>query len=364
MELNNDLENIHSANRIGMLFLDENLEVRKYSPQINRIFNFVEGDVGRPFGHLNHHIVNDVDLDVLIREVRRTETILEREVKTKKGSWFLMRILPYRIAPDTYSGVVISFLDITGLKNTQTALMTSRREYALAQHTANIGSWVMNLASGECEWSDKMAALLGVPTETFGKTYEDYLDCVYPEDRQMVAAAVQASKQDKSPLEVEHRIEGPEGDIRWLSVKGVVTKGSKSGTPSLLCIVKDITERMRAEEVERRLEAVTCSLADAILVHDLEGCIKAWNPGAEHLYGWSAKESVQLKIDQLIPGSQLETYKTMIQQIAAGDVIDSFKTRRITKSGDELEVWLTAAPVVDSNGRPEAVAITERVLGP
>jgi two-component system CheB/CheR fusion protein len=360
-ELNNDLENMHAGARVGMLFLDENLELRRYTPQISKVFNLLEADIGRPFDHLSHRLA-DVPVGDLVRSVQRSGETMEREVLSEQGIWYLMRILPYRVAPQTYSGVVLSLSDIHLMKTAQAALEAIRQEHTLTQHTTNTGTWSMDLETGACQWSDTMASFLGVDLEGLSSRFEDYLAAVHAEDRESVAKAVQTSRQRRLPLDIEHRTSGPDGVIRWLAINGVITRDPGGNEARMFCVVKDVSDHMHSKDVERRLENIACSLADVILVHDLTNQIRAWNHEAEQIYGWDPEEVFGMSVMRLIPPAYQKGYQEIVERIARGEAIEGVKTRRITKSGREIEVWLKAAPILDRRGRPEAVAITERVI--
>jgi len=127
-ELNNDFDNLLTSSRIGNLFLDENLDIRKYSPEIANIFNIMEKDIGRPLSHLSHKLVGFDPLKAA-RKVLKHEETLERELQTKNGKWYLARILPYYIAPKVYSGVLMTFVDITELQLARDNLTDSRQTY-------------------------------------------------------------------------------------------------------------------------------------------------------------------------------------------------------------------------------------------
>jgi two-component system CheB/CheR fusion protein len=125
-ELNNDVDNLLTGSRIGKLLLDENLEIRKFSPEISTIYLVMDSDVGRPITHMAHRMV-EFDPVAAIREVQRTNEALERDVHTDDGRWYLLRILPYHIGPGAFSGVVMTFVDITQIRRTEQHLIDSRR---------------------------------------------------------------------------------------------------------------------------------------------------------------------------------------------------------------------------------------------
>lgn len=114
-ELNNDVDNLLEASMIGKLLLDENLEIRRYSKRIASIFKILESDVGRPISHLSHHIV-DFDPVGKMEQVIASGQASEWEVLTEGGSWYLMRLVPYSVGPDVFSGLVASFIDISDRK--------------------------------------------------------------------------------------------------------------------------------------------------------------------------------------------------------------------------------------------------------
>lgn len=125
-ELNNDVDNLLTSCHIGMLLLDEDLEIRKFSPEISNIFNIMSKDIGRPIHHLSHRLI-DFDPLSTMGEVLRTTLPFEQEVCSQQDRWYLLRILPYAIGPKVYSGVVLTLVDITEARSTLNRLIDSRK---------------------------------------------------------------------------------------------------------------------------------------------------------------------------------------------------------------------------------------------
>jgi two-component system CheB/CheR fusion protein len=116
IELNDDLNNYFRSTDIGQIFLDKNLIIRKYTPAVVRQVNLIDSDIGRPIQHFSYNIKYDRLIDD-IRHVINTSETIEREIELSDGRFSLMRILPYlRLAKQT-DGVVVTFVDITALKN-------------------------------------------------------------------------------------------------------------------------------------------------------------------------------------------------------------------------------------------------------
>lgn len=114
-ELNDDLNNYFRSTEIAQVFVDRNLRIRKFNPAAVEMINLIETDVGRPIEHISTNI-RDANLFANILEVIRTETEMEREVLLTNDRVSLMRILPYIRHDRAIDGVVISFVDISVMK--------------------------------------------------------------------------------------------------------------------------------------------------------------------------------------------------------------------------------------------------------
>lgn len=116
-----DLQNLLRGTGIPMLFLDNNLRVRRFTRAVTEIISLRSTDLGRPITDLvvslrGEPLVED------IREVLDTLLPLEKQVQTTVGRWFEMRILPYRTATNQIDGVVVTFVEITQVKDTEQSL--------------------------------------------------------------------------------------------------------------------------------------------------------------------------------------------------------------------------------------------------
>ena len=152
--------------------------------------------------------------------------------------------------------------DITERKKVEEALSRSEERYVLAQRAANIGSWDWDILTGDLEWSDRIEPIFGFARGEFGATYEAFLECLHPEDRQHVEDSVRASLEKDADYAIEHRIVWPDGTIHWVSETGDVFRDEKGKPIRMVGIVQDITERKRAEEKIRYLNNLLLSIKD------------------------------------------------------------------------------------------------------
>jgi two-component system CheB/CheR fusion protein len=125
-ELTDDMDNLLRSTDIGTIFLDRNLCIRKFTPQIARAFHLLPHDIGRRIDSFSHSIVHDGLLEDLA-SVLKTDTSIEREVKDRHGNSLFLRILPYR-SHSALAGVVLTLIDISMLKRTEEELRRTADE--------------------------------------------------------------------------------------------------------------------------------------------------------------------------------------------------------------------------------------------
>ncbi|MHC1765706.1 MAG: chemotaxis protein CheB [Verrucomicrobiia bacterium] len=111
----NDMKNLLNSTDIATLFLDNRLNVRRFTPAATEIIKLIPADVGRPITDLASEL-RDADLAEDARAVLRTLAAVEKPVGAHDGRWFTVRIMPYRTLDDHIDGVVITFADITAAK--------------------------------------------------------------------------------------------------------------------------------------------------------------------------------------------------------------------------------------------------------
>jgi two-component system CheB/CheR fusion protein len=123
--VNNDMKNLLNSTEIATVFLDNALNVRRFTTHCTQLFKLIAGDVGRPLSD----IVMDLDYANLqqdANEVLRSLAFIEKQVATKDGRWFKVRIMPYRTQDNVIDGVVITFADISNFKALEAELRKIR----------------------------------------------------------------------------------------------------------------------------------------------------------------------------------------------------------------------------------------------
>lgn len=138
------------------------------------------------------------------------------------------------------SGVVF---DVTDRKNTQQALHDSEYNLRQAQKVAHIGSWELEIASGQLSWSDEIFQIFEVNKDALDVSYEAFISFIHPDDREFVNSVYLKSVASGEPYEVEHRLLFDNGKVKYVRELGITSYNS-NGKPILSRgTLQDITEK-------------------------------------------------------------------------------------------------------------------------
>src|SRR6185436_13041550 len=134
---NNDMKNLLNSTDIATLFLDNDLNVRRFTTQATKIIKLIPGDIGRPITDLASDLLYP-ELPDDANEVLRKLGFAEKPINARDGRWFTVRIMPYRTLDDRIDGVVITFADITAAKTLEAKLRGQHAslEKSLAEKSA------------------------------------------------------------------------------------------------------------------------------------------------------------------------------------------------------------------------------------
>jgi two-component system, chemotaxis family, CheB/CheR fusion protein len=128
-----DLQNLFQSTQIATVFLDRNFRISRFTPEAMTVFRLADGDVGRPLSDFAARFDSEGVPDEVARVLRTLEPV-ERTVRMVEANrWFLMRMHPYRTPSNVIAGVVISFIDITKLKQAEAALRDAVAERQRAE---------------------------------------------------------------------------------------------------------------------------------------------------------------------------------------------------------------------------------------
>jgi PAS domain S-box-containing protein len=124
--------------------------------------------------------------------------------------------------------------------------------------------------------------------------------------------------------------------------------------------MKTIKKQKTIDDRCKLLADVVLQSRDAITVQALDGTIKAWNKGAVEMYGYSAGEALKMNTSAIIPEDKQQEINELLEKIKNGTEVESLQTRRQTKDGRIIDVWLTLTKLVDNKNNITGLATIER----
>ena len=352
-----DLQNLTAATEVGTLFLDGQLRIRMFTPPVAGIFNITATDIGRAITDFTHQL----DYDAVERDARQLLAELvpvEREVISRDGRWYVMRLRPYRTVEDRIDGTVVTFVDITGRRAAEQAL--SRSEQQL-RSLARASSQVLYRMSPD--WSE-MRELLGAgvlfnterPTDGW---FESYIPA---DERARVRAAIQDAIDSRGLFDLEHRVYRADGSIGWVHSRAVGSFDDDGTVSEWFGSANDVTAHRQAEaalrESEERFAQFAASSSDALWVRDAVTLEMEYvSPAIEEIYGvlpdalldgpghWTA----------LIVPEDRDTALAHLEQAKAGDAV--MHEFRILRPSDGALRWIrnTDFPLRDAGGRVQRI---------
>jgi len=173
----NDFMNLLSSTEIATIFLDEQLNIKRFTPPTKAVLNLLSTDIGRPLRDIAPKFTDDQML-IECRQVLDNHTPVEREVQTGEPRYYLRRILPYRTNDHPIGGVVITFVDLTQRKLAEAVRQqTDARHFAELHESAQRMQTILNTAADAIVTFDRLGKIdsINLATETLFKYQRDEL---------------------------------------------------------------------------------------------------------------------------------------------------------------------------------------------
>ena len=201
-------------------------------------------------------------------------------------------VSPVRGDDGRRSGWVLRVTPRWGLGGLAQTLEASRHQLVTAQRLANIGSWEWDTESGRISWSDQMFRIVGASPQSWEPTFERFVDCLHPDDRERVEAAVRAGIAAGTDFAWDGRIVRPDGEVRWVNGLGTV-EGGRPGEPERMeGTVQDVTDLVLADQVaadaNRRLHLLQAMASAANQTNTLEEALELARVGLPAFSSWHA----------------------------------------------------------------------------
>lgn len=254
-----DLQNLVAATDVGTLFLDADLRIKRFTERVTDLFIITRADEGRSIADF----ANQLEYEDLVKDVRivlADLTPLRREVRSRAGRWYDMRVGPYLTLDDRIDGVVITFVETTERRQVDDALQVSEQNLRRDRHLVELSRdpiFIWDFDAGIVFWNCGSEDLYGYSREeALGKMKEQLLGTEVP-GSSFAELRAKLSAEGSYSGEVKHRTK----DGRELTVATRIVLDTVGGRRLALESTRDVTERL---EWQRRQQLLLGELAHRV----------------------------------------------------------------------------------------------------
>lgn len=261
--------------------------------------------------------------------------------------WVESTIVPFLGEDGLPYKYVSARTDITQTRKNEERLSRS-------QKFANIGTWDWNIQTGELYWSERIASLFGYNQSVPETTYENFLNALHPDDKDVVVNAVNDCVQHGKHYDIEHRVIWDDGSEHWLHESGDVIRSNDGSPVHMLGVVRDITARKDAElrlaESEQNNLMMLNSMGEGMFGLDLDANISFINQSACHLLGYQHDaligESVYKLFPEVNPSTETGERQLIIKTLKTALSYQASNAAFIKKNRATLPVEYYSTPII------------------
>ncbi|WP_043600919.1 PAS domain S-box protein [Solidesulfovibrio magneticus] len=352
------VENLLAATNVPTLVLDASLAVARFTPATTCLFHFAPTDLGRPIVNIKTTFEASRLLDDC-RQVLAGAGIIEREVRCEDGRWFVLRVYPFRSPEGAVDGVVLTFGEVTALKEAEAVLRRGQAELEalVARRTEELREkarlldlapvMVRDLDGRITYWNTGAQELFGyAPQEALGQVSWELLSTEFPQP----VPVIMEELLQKGRWTGELRKRAKDGRPIDLAVTWVLNRDAASRPVSLLEVASDVTERNRLEEQARRWDRVFQSAEFGLAhVNAKDNTFIEVNPAFARQRGYEPDELLGKPLFQLIPEEdRLRVGQAIAGFDAAGHGV--VETEHIRKDGSRFPVLVEVTTLRDAAG--------------
>lgn len=374
VQANNDMKNLLNSTEVATLFLDKELNIRRFTEAVTNIMKLRSTDIGRLFTDLVSNLVYpEIELHAL--QVLRTLTTIETPITSNDGRWFNVRIMPYRTLDDRIDGLVITFTDITFAKKIDTELKERELRFRMLYQNSPDAHIISDFSNGRdhgfTDCNQAALDMLGmVSKEQLVATNHLKLSPEHQPDGRLSAeksAALILECVSKGSIWFEWvhcRVNGERFPVDVL-----LTIFQESGKTFLHSVLREISERKKSEEALcvslMKYQTLFDLFPAGITISDSKGQIIETNSIAQRMLGLTPEQQKQRQIDgkewQIIrpdgspmPASEYASVRALSQGVQIENV-----EMGVQKS-DGLVTWINvSATPIPIEGYGVAIVYTD-----
>ncbi|MFN4877721.1 MAG: PAS domain S-box protein [Aphanizomenon sp.] len=237
----------------------------------------------------------------------------------------------------------------------QASLQESEARLNLALEAGNIGIWDWDIQTGIILWSATLGLIYDLPLNSPCPPIQEFLNLIYPEDRQHFQNCVSQSIEKKVDFVCEYKVVCRDLSLRWLSSRGKVYYNENGQPIRMIGTTRDISERKQNEQKIYEQAALLDIATDGIFVRDFQAKILFWNQGAERIYGWKREEVLEKNPKDIFYNStSCEQEIIPLKNVVISGTWQG-ELYKLTQSNRVIIVQSRWTLMLDADGRPKSI---------
>ncbi|MBS0015894.1 MAG: PAS domain-containing protein [Arthrospira sp. SH-MAG29] len=238
-------------------------------------------------------------------------------------------------------------------KQTELKLQQLTQQLQKAQEVAHLGHWSLDVATDKFTWSEGVFRIFNHPLEQGEPSFEEFMEQIHPEDRDLVLERLSAARQGISQ-NLDHRIIRSDGTICHLNVR-IELEFQDEQVVGMFGVVMDITERVEREQALRESEEKLRSLFDlsplGIALNDMQGQFIEANPAITEMTGYTLEELKTLSYWELTPVEYEEDEARQLELLNTIGRYGPYEKEYIHKQGHRVRVELNGMLITERDGQ-------------
>ncbi len=365
VDLTNQVENLMSATNIGVVFVDDRLQLKRFTSAATQVVNFIAQDIGRSLKDITHSFV-DTDLPTMVLKSLHNRKPFSAERVANDGRWWEIRINPMRPAKGRADGVVITFYDISSVKKTEIEL--TERSNAMRIVGELLGAHAIT-HDPEFHFTSRQESW----TTAVSQDAEDamglgWLDIIVEADRGRIGNEIEAAIRDK-PVSVEFLFRVPVKDSKtptrhfhMICQRDDDADGKHSGWSSVIIDVENTVQSGQVVRAsEQFLEAVLHANQAPLLYVNRDMVVQYVNRPWQDANEIESREAVGKPLKDVLDVEAYNLHVTHIERSLAGNRSEQ-RVRGNGLSGDAMLASITYEPHRAGDGDVQGVVVQVRDL--
>ena len=281
--------------------------------------------------------------------------------------WINVNAVPLFSENGDLKCVIETFSDITMRTNAEEELFANETRLNKTQEIAHLGTWEFDLISNKLIWSDEVYKIFGLLPQEFTPTYDAFIQCVHPDDRQIVNETYMLSlAKGASAYKIEHRIiRKSNGEMRYVDQKCEHILDEKGFVVRSIGMIHDITEHKLAEDAlkvsEEKYRTMLNASPDGIFITSLSGIITDVSEIGLELFGSDTTSDLKGKhFLRFVPHDEKKTVREIIEKTMNEGLAQNFEIK-IRKKNQSLFLSETSSTLIQGqDGTPFSFMIIVR----